>query len=128
MGIEMGAFTLGTKENLFSIVQLPTMPYEKDDNVWLSISLERNLNKKELSRTIYTGFDFLSDIGGLVDTLFIIMAVFVNLWNYNALYNNLVSKIYDIKPASTIDGQQERSIPFRPDRLPYCAIWLLSFL
>lgn len=98
MGIEMGVFTQKDEENLFRIEQLPNMSYEKDDNAWISISFERNLDKKELSRAIYTGFDFLSDMGGLIDILFILTTIFVNAWNYNAIENTLASKIYDMKP------------------------------
>ena len=44
---------------------MTALPYEKDDNVWISLTVERDLSLRVLSRNIYTGFDFLSDIGGL---------------------------------------------------------------
>ena len=104
MGIEMGVFTQESKTNLFKLEQLPNMSYEKDDDAWISISIERNLDKKEYSRTIYTGFDFLSDIGGLVDFLFILTGIFVNAWNFNSYENALASKIYNMKPERSRDG------------------------
>ena len=41
------------------------LPYELSDNVWVSVTVEMNLNRMEYSRSRYTAFDFLSDVGGL---------------------------------------------------------------
>ena len=70
------------------------MPYEKKDNVWVSITLERNLALTELQRTTYNFFDFVSDIGGLSGFLFPFFAIIVNIWSFNAFDNTMVSNLF----------------------------------
>ena len=50
-----------------------------------------------ISRSIYTGFDFLSDIGGLEGLLVQILAVVVGWYNYNLFDNMMVSRLYRMK-------------------------------
>lgn len=73
------------------------MPYEKDDHVWLSLTIERSLNMQFVERTVYTGFDFLSDVGGLSGILVSALVVFVNAWNYAAFDNYMVTNLYKMK-------------------------------
>ena len=65
LNIELDELTLDVRKGLFKLEQITTYPYEKKDNVWISVTVERNLAMTEFERTIYTGFDFLSDVGGL---------------------------------------------------------------
>ena len=44
-------------------------PYEKKDNIWVSVTVERDLGRTDYDRTFYTGFDLLSDVGGLYGVL-----------------------------------------------------------
>ena len=87
MHIALDELTLDVKTGLFKIEQITTYPYEKRDNVWISVTLERNLSMTEYLRTIYTGFDFLSDVGGLSGILMSFLAIIVSLWNYNSFDN-----------------------------------------
>jgi len=65
MSIELGDVTLHEESGLFKLDPLSLLPYEKKDDVWVSVTLERGLGLTEYSRTTYTGFDFISDVGGL---------------------------------------------------------------
>jgi len=62
---------------------MPSLPYENEDDVWIGVTIERDLDLKLMNRTIYTGFDFLSDIGGLQGMIYSFLGVFVLIWNTN---------------------------------------------
>ena len=46
--LELGDVTLNEQEGVFTLQPLSLMPYEKKDNVWVSVTLERSLDIKEL--------------------------------------------------------------------------------
>ena len=74
---------------------LSLMPYEKKDKVWVSITLERSLHIKELQRTTYNTFDFVSDVGGLSGALLSFFTIIVGMWNFNSLDNTMASQLYN---------------------------------
>ena len=101
------------------------MPYERTDNVWVSVTVEMNLNRMEYSRSRYTFFDLLSDIGGLKGMFAEIFLAFVVAWNFNAIDNFMVSKLYKVK--SENNGQIKASKAnhshyknMKMSRYPYC--------
>lgn len=51
--------------SIFSLEAMPVRPYEKDRNVVMEISIERNLDLRVIAREGYTILDFLSDLGGM---------------------------------------------------------------
>ena len=73
------------------------MPYERDDNVWLSVTLEMNLNRMEYSRSRYTFFDLLSDVGGLKGMFAELFVLFLAAWNFNAVDNFMVTQLFKVK-------------------------------
>ena len=79
------------------------LPYELVDNVWASVTVEMDLNRTDYSRSRYTAFDLLSDIGGLLGMFAEIFAIFLAAWNYNVVENYMVSKLFRIKNESAID-------------------------
>lgn len=97
MSMELNELTLDVKKDLFNIERQIILPYEKHDDVWVSVSLERNLALTEFSRTIYTGFDFLSDVGGFSSILVSFMAMVVSIWNFNSLENTMASKLFKFR-------------------------------
>ena len=70
------------------------MPYEWDDNIWVSIAIEMDLDLLEYTRSRYTAFDLLSDVGGISGMFASIFAVFMAAWNYNALDNLMVTRLF----------------------------------
>ena len=73
------------------------LPYEKDDLIHVSITLEVNLNAVNYSRSRYTAFDLLSDVGGLSGMFASIFAVIMIVWNYNALDYLIVSHLFKMQ-------------------------------
>ena len=74
------------------------MPYENDDNVWISVTVEMNLNRMDYSRGRYTALDLLSDVGGLYIMFALIFALFLAAWNFNAVDNYMATKLFRVKP------------------------------
>ena len=56
--------------------------------------MERNLGITSLSRTIYTAFDFVSDVGGLSGFLLSFFTIIIRIWNFNSFDNIMASKLY----------------------------------
>ena len=76
--LEIGPLTEINGET-FSIEELPTRPYEKNDNVHVRISFERNLNKIKLERTAYGILDMLGHVGGLFEALQVLCGFLVGI-------------------------------------------------
>ena len=68
----------------FRIEELPARTYEKNDNVHVRISFERNLNQTKLERTAYGILDMLGDVGGLYEALQVLCGLLVSILQYNA--------------------------------------------
>lgn len=122
VSIELGSVTLAEHSNLFKLEPLSLFPYEKKDSVWVSVTIERNLGISVLSRTIYTGFDFVSDVGGLSGFLLGFLAMIVGAWNYNSFDNRMISQLYRIQHKSI----PKKSMPIKVSRWPQCKALLCS--
>ena len=94
MTIMLNDLTLIEKRNLFTINRKAIWPYEKKDNVWVSVTIEVDLNLTVIERKIYTLFDLLSEIGGLSQILAIIVTAIVACWNYNSFDNMMVTNLF----------------------------------
>ena len=103
------------------------MPYEKKDNVWVSISLERNLVITELSRTLYTAFDFVSDVGGLSGFLFSFFTIITSVWNFNSFDNIMASQLYRFARAPHEPGT-DKTLPILVSKSPNFKDYLRSCL
>ena len=108
------------------------MPYEKTDNVWISVTLEMNLNRMEYSRSRYTFFDLLSDVGGLKGMFAEIFVAFLVAWNFNAVDNFMVTKLFKVKPEKR--GQNKVNLAnhkrykhMKMSRYPYCKEYWMSW-
>ena len=108
------------------------MPYEVDDKTWVSVTVEMDLNRMDYSRSRYTAFDLLSDVGGLSIMLTQIFAIFLAAWNYNVVDNFMVSRLFRIKTPSidqimVASDYHSHSKEMIPSRFPNCKQYLLSF-
>ena len=77
---------------------MKNLPYEWNDNTWLQITFEMDLNREEYERSRYTFFDMLSDVGGLSGMFTSIFSVFMIVWNFNQLDDYMVSRLFKSKP------------------------------
>ena len=69
--LQVGDYT--QDDNLiFTVKEMKIRPYEYDDLIHLSISYEFNLDLYRVDREVYNMLDWLGDVGGLRDALFII--------------------------------------------------------
>ena len=131
MVIEFDNATLRQEQGLFKLNQLPNLPYEQDDNTWISVTLEMDLSLTQYQRNVYTLFDWLSDIGGLSGMLFSLFALFMAAWNYNQFDNYMVHRLFKMKkPDDQIDASTPyflRSEYIKADFYPNLLDWLLSF-
>ena len=93
----LGDTTKEERKDLFLVKRKETMPYEFDDNVWLSITFEMSLDVIEYEREVYTFLMMMSDIGGLAGALFTLLSLLMALWNFNAFDNYMVSKLYRVR-------------------------------
>ena len=109
-------------DSIFSLEPMPVRPYEKDKDVVMEISIERNLDLKVVSREGYTILDFLSDLGGMQGLIYSVLAMMLGFWNYNYLEDFLVSRLYRLEktsvnkvPASSFFKNSEFMIPLKLD-------------
>ena len=132
MRMELGLITLREETGLFDLDEKTYMPYEKDDNVWLSVTVERNLDLVRNERYIYTFFAFLSDIGGLSGTLFIALSACSLFFNYNRFDDYMASRLFKVKkPPKEINPNQPyflQSNYFTTNKLINCKNLVLAIL
>ena len=69
--MDLDAMSWSIYEDLFRVVEKPRKPQEKDEDVQIMITIERDFNVLSLERVAYTTFDMLSDVGGLSGILII---------------------------------------------------------
>ena len=95
--IMLDELTLTDFEDLFTIRKYDVLPYELTNNNWMSVSFEMDLNLIHIERKLYTVFDMLSDVGGLLGILTTIAAFLNTIWNFQAFDNFMVSRLFKIK-------------------------------
>ena len=83
--VELDSLTVSNKVGLFKLQEQKVLPYETNDNTWVSVTVEMNLDRMEYSRSRYTALDVLSDIGGLQGMIAQLFAIFLAAWNFNAV-------------------------------------------
>ena len=94
--IQLDDWTEMAKYDLFTLSELKVLPYEKPDNTWISVTVEMDLNRIDYSRSRYTVFDLLSDVGGLSGIFFSTFSIFMLAWNHNALENFMVAHLFKV--------------------------------
>ena len=95
--IMLDDWTLQPYNDLFKVSRKDLLPYERSDNVWISVTIEMDLNLMTYERTLYTMFDLLSDVGGLSGILVTIFTIIMTIWNYNSFDNMMVANLFNIK-------------------------------
>ena len=89
--------TLTNLTDLFTVRKVDVLPFEMPDKFWVSVSFEMDLNIMQYERKLYTVFDMLSDVGGLLGILTSICALINAIWNYQAFDNFMVSRLFKFK-------------------------------
>ena len=124
--------TLTNLTDLFTVRKVDVLPFEMPDKFWVSVSFEMDLNIMQFERKLYTVFDMLSDVGGLLGILTSICALLNAIWNYQAFDNFMVSRLFKIKrPKDEIDdgaGFFSQSDYIKLSITPNLGNWLLSLI
>ena len=111
------------------------LPYEKPDKTWLMVSLEMDMSRIDFTRSRYTIFDMLSDVGGLSGIFFSVFTVFMAVWNFNSFDNYMVTHLFkakfeesqiDSKSSKTKDQGQSQSEFYPSNRCPNFKDYFLS--
>ena len=94
--MNMDEMTKISYDGLFKLMRKHVMPYEKPDETWVSVTIERSLDLQSYERSLYTVLDFLSDIGGFHGMLVLVAATLASAWTFNDFDNYLVSRLFKI--------------------------------
>merc|ERR1712051_361961 len=92
-----------------------------------------NLNRMEYSRSRYTAFDLLSDVGGLKGMFAELFVLFLAAWNFNAVDNFMATKLFKVKKAENKNqikvgkGSHSRYENMKMSRFPFCRQYMLSW-
>ncbi len=84
-------------DHLFRINKRDTLPYEREDTIWVSVTIGRDLDLGNYERNVYTSLDLFSDIGGFQGLLVSLLAMVSSAWNYHNFANFMVSRLFRIK-------------------------------
>ena len=121
-----------SKQDLFKLNELKVLPYEKPDKTWISVTFEMDLNRVEYTRSRYTLFDLLSDVGGLSGIFFSVFALIMSAWNYNSLDNYMVTHLFKIAPDKNQPQESEikksEAKKFPSHIMPQCTDYLMSWI
>ena len=124
--------TLLEKKELFKINRKAIWPYEKKDNVWVSVTIEVDMSLTVIERKIYTLFDLLSEIGGLSQILALIVTAVVACWNYNSFDNMMVTNLFKVQKSRDklkgSDSEENKSEFLKLGSMPNCGDIFFSFV
>ena len=82
------------EEEIVSLRRLGTRPYESDNQVHVSVSVEMDLNRHRIVRWNYTLLDWLAVLGGLKEALTILFGAIFFVCQVNVFENFLVSQLF----------------------------------
>ena len=79
---------------MFTTVTDATRPYNQKDAAHVSFMIERDMDKYRIERTVYTSLDWLGDVGGLMEILFVIGSFPIMLLEGNGFKFLLLKSIF----------------------------------
>ena len=82
------------EEPYFEISRYDSLNTSRKPNILLSINYSMNMDIVKVSRSVYTFFDLLGNVGGLAGIFFSIVAFLHSIWKFNASENSLVEQLY----------------------------------
>ena len=81
-------------EKIFSVVPGEARPYEFFDNNHVVVSFEVSLNRIKIQRFVFSFLDWLGDVGGLLEILFISFSLIYMAYHYQTFDEYLTAKLY----------------------------------
>ena len=109
---------------IFKSEYVGNRPYEFQDNVHLQITFEFDLTLYRIDRNVYSTLDWIGDVGGLSEGLYIILNILLGLFQYKALEHFLIERLF-LKPKLLRDGTRNLSKgplfePLQADKTRLC--------
>lgn len=89
--------TLTNLTEAFTVKKHEVIPFEMPDKFWVSLTFEMNLDVLHFERKLYTYFDMLSDVGGLLGFLTAISSFILSIWAFQGFDNFMVSRLFKIR-------------------------------
>ena len=132
--MELDELTAIVEPYIFKLQPKQIIPYEKDKETIIEVSVEMNLDYIRVYRGVTTILDCLSDVGGLQGLLASMVGLFLGACNYNLFDNYMASQLFTIEEVQPSDSDADSDKKDLPDKLKYpgCLTnfkdWLMDFL
>ena len=81
-------------KKIFSVVPGEARPYEFFDNNHVVVSFEVSLDRIKIQRFVFSFLDWLGDVGGLLEILFISFSLIYMVFHYQTFEEYLTAKLY----------------------------------
>ena len=72
-------------------------PYEFYDNVHVGIVYEINLDRRRIQRSVYSLLDWIGDVGGLLEAMFVILSVLIVIYQYKTFEIYMIQNLFKLK-------------------------------
>ena len=123
----MNKWTVTDQNDLFTLHEMKSKPYEHSDLTWIQLTIEMDLNRMEYHRSRYTVLDLLAQFGGFIGIFGRLFGYFMAAWNFNALEKFLVTRLFQM---SGDDDEEPRKFQrsMMPDFRNYAMSWVPTCL
>ena len=122
----MDAWTASKLNDLFTLKEMKNKPYETVDDAWMQVTIEMDLNRMAYSRSRYTVLELLAQFGGFIGIFGRIFGFFMAAWNFNALSNYMVTRLYKMRSFDVKNDVKE--IDFKRSKFPHCCDYAMSWV
>lgn len=94
----------------------------------MKVTIEMDLNLTQYYRSRYTALDLLAAFGGFMGIFRWIFGQFMAAWNFRALDNYMISKLYRAAAPEDAEKAGGADKVFTRSRLPHCRAYLASYV
>ena len=88
----------------------------------MAIGLELSANQVHHERTIITLLDVLSDLGGLVEVMFVAFSLVLSMFNYKNMTSYMASQLFRIAPKGDTKNSKELKPTYFCNTAEFCII------
>ena len=81
-------------------------PYEFYDNVHVGIVYEINLDRRRIQRSVYSLLDWIGDVGGLLEAMFVVFSVLIVIYQYKTFEIYMIHNLFKLRLPETKNNQE----------------------
>ena len=81
---------------IFNVLPKGERPYEFYDNVHVAIVYEISLDRRRIQRSVYSLLDWIGDIGGLLEAMFVIFSLLIAIYHYKAFEIHMIGQLFSL--------------------------------